>query len=80
MEDLYHGNINNTITVTVTSQKVELYRIERAKFWKEVSTAHGIKPLVEMKDEKYRNTILNQKLMQNNMASKLKQTIEVLRL
>jgi hypothetical protein len=58
LEDLYHGNANNSVTVTVTSQKVELFEIERDKFWKEVSIAQGIKPLVEMKDEKYKETIV----------------------
>ena len=58
LEDLYHSNANNSVTVTVTSQKVELFKIERDKFWKEVSIAQGIKPLVEMKDEKYKETIV----------------------
>jgi len=76
LEDIYYNNANYSVSVTVTSQKVELFKIERAKFLKELSVAHGIKELVDFKAEKYRDIIVQQRLVKSNMATKLKQIIQ----
>lgn len=76
LEDIYYNNADYSVTVTVTSQKAELLKIERAKFWKELSVAHGIKELVDMKAEKYKDIIAQQRLVKSNMATKLKQIVQ----